>query len=131
MQIFSKWIFKNKKKFRNRTLLDNGCGVGDLAKSFMTNYEEVMKEGGPAVAPEYKVFKNIESVDLVSKRPYIKKGNMSKLQFADDSFDVVLFSLSLMNTNFVSFIGEALRVLRKRGCLVISGWGEGANWKWK
>ena len=100
--------------------MDNGCGMGNVAKAFMANYEAVMEQTDPPVSPQYKIFENIESVDLVSRRPYIKEGNMSQLDFCDASFDLVLFSLSLMNTNFVSFIGEALRVLRKNGCLVIS-----------
>jgi ubiquinone/menaquinone biosynthesis C-methylase UbiE len=117
LKIFSKWVFKNKKKFSNKTLLDNGCGTGKLAKQFMKNYDQVSKK---KAKPEFKIFKNIESVDLVSREPYIKAANMSNLPFDDAGFDLVLFSLSLMNTNFVSFIGEALRVIKKNGCLIIS-----------
>lgn len=101
-------------------MLDNGCGMGNVAKKFMTNYNAVMKQTESSIVPKYKIFKQIESVDLVSRRPYIRVGNMSQLAFGDSSFDLVLFSLSLMNTNFVSFIGEALRVLKEKGCLVIS-----------
>ena len=120
LKIFSKWVFKNKNKFKNKTLLDNGCGMGNLAKNFMINFDDVMNKKDDNITPKYKVFKNIESVDLVSKRPYIKAGNMCNLKYEKSSFDLVLFSLSLMNTNFVEFIGEALRVLKKNGCLVIS-----------
>jgi ubiquinone/menaquinone biosynthesis C-methylase UbiE len=117
LKIFSKWIYKNKNKFKNKRLLDNGCGTGKVAQEFMENYPEVM---GNKASPKYKIFKSIESMDLVSSKPYIRAGNMGNLPFQEAHFDLVLFSLSLMNTNFVSFIGEALRVLKQNGCLIIS-----------
>lgn len=98
--------------------MDNGCGTGEVAKTFMNNFDQVIKDS--SVIPQYNIFKNIESLDIVSKFPFIKEGNMSQLPFENGSFDLVLFSLSLMNTNFVIFIEEALRVLKENGYLVIS-----------
>ncbi|PGH27961.1 hypothetical protein AJ80_00215 [Polytolypa hystricis UAMH7299] len=83
------------------TIADLGCGDGQLAH---------------ALTPSLKQLKlRIHSFDLHSPDPLITKADMSALPLADGTVDVTIFCLSLMGTNWVSFVEEAWRVLRGDG----------------
>ena len=117
-----KWILKNRSRFRDTRLLDNGCGKALLAQKFMKNPEAVLtpsKDSDP-VKPEFKLFKDIVSMDLVSSAPFVLKGNMNCLPFKDSEINNVVFSLSLMNTNYAGFLQEAIRVLASKSYIIIS-----------
>lgn len=125
----TKWILKNKKRFKNTRMLDNGCGQAQLALNFMkkTNKDETQKDPNKISNTEknsennkFNLFKEIVSVDLVPAKNFVIPGNMKDLPFSDSHFDSVVFSLSLMNTNYAGFLQEAIRVLKEKGFLIIS-----------
>lgn len=83
------------------TIADLGCGDAGLAR---------------ALTPSAKKLNlTLSSYDLQAPDPLITKADISNLPLADGSVDVAVFCLSLMGTNWVSFVEEAWRVLRSDG----------------
>ncbi|MED6175412.1 hypothetical protein PIB30_078134 [Stylosanthes scabra] len=88
-----------KKKSPSLVIADFGCGDALIAKSV-----------------ENKVY----SLDLVSNDPNIIACDMSNTSLVSSSVDVAVFCLSLMGTNYQSYIEEANRVLKSGGWLLIA-----------
>ncbi|TPX22482.1 25S rRNA (adenine645-N1)-methyltransferase [Coccidioides immitis] len=83
------------------TIADLGCGDAQFSR---------------ALAPVSKKMKmKILSYDLHEGDPLITKADISSLPLEDGTVDVTIFCLSLMGTNWVSFVEEAWRVLRGDG----------------
>lgn len=91
-----------QKKYKNCVIADIGCGEGKL--------------GSTLVPMGYKVF----SFDLVSLNEYVTCADMKHLPLEKNTCDLAIFCLSLMNKNFVQFIAEANRILKKGGRLVVA-----------
>lgn len=96
VNIIIKWL-----NDRSPSLLvaDFGCGDARLARNVKN-----------------KVF----SFDLVSSDPSVIACDMSNTPLDTSSIDVAVFCLSLMGTNFASYLREAHRVLKKSGWLLIA-----------
>ncbi|KAL8529361.1 hypothetical protein ACS0TY_006689 [Phlomoides rotata] len=94
--IIINWI---KDRSPSLVVADFGCGDARLAKSVKN-----------------KVF----SLDLVSNDPSVIACDMSNTPLDSSSVDIAVFCLSLMGTNFPSYLQEANRVLKPRGCLLIA-----------
>ncbi|XP_057492192.1 ribosomal RNA-processing protein 8-like isoform X1 [Actinidia eriantha] len=96
INIIIKWL-----KDRSPSLLvaDFGCGDARLARNVKN-----------------KVF----SFDLVSNDPSVIACDMSNTPLDSLSIDVAVFCLSLMGTNFPSYLQEAHRVLKPSGWLLIA-----------
>ncbi|KAB8235336.1 25S rRNA (adenine645-N1)-methyltransferase [Aspergillus alliaceus] len=86
----------------NCTIADLGCGDAQLARTLI---------------PSAKKLKlNLLSYDLhAPEGSPITKADVSNLPVDDGTVDVAIFCLSLMGTNWVSFVEEAWRVLRGDG----------------
>ena len=83
------------------TVVDLGCGDARLARS---------------LTPSTKKFHlSLQSYDLQAPDQLITKADISNLPIPDGSADVAIFCLSLMGTNWISFVEEAWRVLRSDG----------------
>ncbi|KAI2720875.1 hypothetical protein CBS147332_4115 [Penicillium roqueforti] len=83
------------------TFADLGCGDAQLAR---------------ALTPSAKKLKiKLNSYDLAAPHPLITKADISNLPLEDGAADVAIFCLSLMGTNWVSFVEEAWRILRGDG----------------
>ncbi|KAJ5970433.1 Methyltransferase-related protein [Penicillium vulpinum] len=83
------------------TIADLGCGDAQLAR---------------ALTPSAKKLKiKLNSYDLAAPDPLITKADISNLPLEDGAADVAIFCLSLMGTNWVSFVEEAWRILRNDG----------------
>ncbi|CAJ0826242.1 17063_t:CDS:2 [Entrophospora sp. SA101] len=78
-----------KQKPKNLIVADLGCGEAKIAKE----------------APN-----KILSFDFVAKNDKIIVCDIAKILF----FDIVIFSLSLMGTNYIEFLKEAHRVLKPK-----------------
>ncbi|KAG6548270.1 hypothetical protein Mapa_010321 [Marchantia paleacea] len=94
--VVTNWL---KARSPNLVLADFGCGDARLAKSVPN-----------------KVF----SLDLVSSDPSVIACNMAKTPLVTSSIDVAVFCLSLMGTDYPTFIEEAHRVLKSRGWMVVA-----------
>jgi ribosomal RNA-processing protein 8 len=78
-----------------------GCGDAQLAR---------------ALTPSAKKLQlRLLSYDLHAPDPLITKADVANLPLADGTVDIAVFCLSLMGTNWVSFVEEAYRVLRGDG----------------
>ncbi|GER33324.1 ribosomal RNA-processing protein 8 [Striga asiatica] len=94
--IIIKWINNQSPSL---VIADFGCGDARLSRS---------------------VKNKVYSFDLISYDPSVIACDMSKTPLEDSSVDVAVFCLSLMGTNFPSYILEANRVLKTRGWLLIA-----------
>ncbi|RAL12025.1 25S rRNA (adenine645-N1)-methyltransferase [Aspergillus homomorphus CBS 101889] len=84
------------------TVADLGCGDAQLARALLPSSK--------------KLNLKLLSYDLhAPKDSPITKADISNLPLPDGSVDVAVFCLSLMGTNWVSFVEEAWRVLRGDG----------------
>ncbi|KAI5283762.1 25S rRNA (adenine645-N1)-methyltransferase, partial [Ascosphaera aggregata] len=83
------------------TIADMGCGDAKVAHSLVSQGK--------------KMKLNFYSFDLQSPDSLVTKADIANLPLADGSCDVAIFCLSLMGTNWISFVEEAWRVLRSDG----------------
>lgn len=82
-----------------------GCGEAKIMQKFSDSDKSI----------------KIHSYDLASSYPGVVVCDMSKVPLPSSSVDIVIFCLSLMNTNFVDAIKEAKRILKpKSGILRIA-----------
>ena len=82
-----------------------GCGEAKIMRHFLANQTCI----------------KVHSFDLAASHPQVVVCDMSKVPLPDGSVDVVIFCLSLMNTNFIDAIREAKRILKsKTGVLRIA-----------
>lgn len=88
-----------KKRSTTLVVADFGCGDGKLAKN---------------------VKNEVFSLDLVASDATIIACNMAHTPLKTRSVDVTVFCLSLMGTDYSSFLVEAHRVLKSRGSLLIA-----------
>ncbi|XP_015879023.3 ribosomal RNA-processing protein 8 [Ziziphus jujuba] len=96
VNIIIKWLTDHSPSL---VVADFGCGDARLAKNVKN-----------------KVF----SFDLVSKDPSVIACDMSNIPLDSSSVDVSVFCLSLMGTNYPSYLKEAYRVLKPCGSLLIA-----------
>ncbi|KAL5572796.1 hypothetical protein UlMin_022393 [Ulmus minor] len=96
VNIIIKWL---KDCSPSLVVADFGCGDARLAKNVKN-----------------KVF----SFDLVSNDPLVIACDMSNIPLESASVDVAVFCLSLMGTNYPSYLQEAQRVLKPSGWLLIA-----------
>lgn len=90
-----------RRKTGSCTIADLGCGDAPLARAFQTKLK-----------PFNLKFHNF---DLHGPNSLVIKADIANLPLRDGEADVVIFCLSLMGTNWLSFIEEAWRVLRGDG----------------
>jgi ribosomal RNA-processing protein 8 len=86
-------------KQKEMTIVDMGCGEAKIMRHFL----------------DHKLYCNhikVHSFDLAASYPGVVVCDMSKVPLQDSSVDVVIFCLSLMNTNFIDAIHEARRILK-------------------
>lgn len=84
------------------TIVDLGCGDAQLHRALLPSAK--------------KLNLKLHSFDLhAPKDSPITKADISNLPLEDGSADIAIFCLSLMGTNWVSFVEEAWRVLRSDG----------------
>lgn len=62
----------------------------------------------------------MKSYDLVKMKPFITEADIANLPLPDESVSLSVFCLSLMGTNYYSFLREAWRVLKMGGQIIIS-----------
>ncbi|CAM0945435.1 unnamed protein product [Alopecurus aequalis] len=96
VNVIINWLKSHSKSW---TVADFGCGNAAVAKNVKN-----------------KVF----SIDLVSEDPSVIACDMAHTPLEPSSVDVAIFCLSLMGTNFPSYLQEANRVLKPSGWLLIA-----------
>jgi ribosomal RNA-processing protein 8 len=90
-----------RRKTGTCTLADLGCGSAPLARGC----QHLMK----ALQLKFHNF------DLHAPNTLVTKADIASLPMRDGEADIAIFCLSLMGTNWISFIEEAWRILRGDG----------------
>ena len=88
-------------KYKSKSIVDIGCGEATLAKNLIP------------------LGYNIKSFDLFALNNYVTIADMKNLPLDNKSIDLAIYCLSLMNKNFIPFIVEANRILKKNGKLLV------------
>ncbi|KEH22133.1 putative 25S rRNA (adenine(645)-N(1))-methyltransferase [Medicago truncatula] len=96
VNVIIKWLKKQSPSF---VVADFGCGEALIAKS---------------------VKNTVFSLDLVSNDPDVIACDMANTPLDSASADVAVFCLSLMGTNYQTYLEEACRVLKPGGWLLIA-----------
>lgn len=91
------WLSKRPEEWK---VLDLGCGDAEISRRAKQE--------------------NIQNFDLSSSAPNVTVCNIASLPLEDESVDAAIFCLSLMGTDYGSFIEEAMRVLKEKGWLWIA-----------
>ncbi len=95
----------------NKSLLEVGCGDGRLTALLADKVQEIT-----AIDPDAS---GIESARTNIPGVSFQVGSGENLDFADESFDIVLFSYSLHHQDCVKALSEAHRVVRHNGQILI------------
>jgi ubiquinone/menaquinone biosynthesis C-methylase UbiE len=113
MQSFSSDLPKIAEfvELSGREMLEIGCGNGRLS-SLLANKVKSLTAIDPDETMINLAGKEISGVDF-------RVGYGEKLEFNDESFDIVLFSYSLHHQDYVKALEEAKRVLRDNGSILI------------
>jgi len=96
VDIFINYIKSNSSKL---VIADFGCGDAKIAQT---------------------VPNKVYSFDLQASNSFVTKCDISQVPLDNSCVDVVIFSLSLMGTNYIDFLKEAHRVLKSNGVLKIA-----------
>jgi ribosomal RNA-processing protein 8 len=90
-----------RRKTGSCTIADLGCGDAPLARALQSKSRALNLK--------------FHNFDLYEANSLVTKADIASLPLRDGEADVAIFCLSLMGTNWLSFIEEAWRVLRGDG----------------
>ncbi len=98
-------------RFTGKDVLEVGCGDGRISR-FLAGFAGKLV----AIDPDKRLIRQARSR---IKGAEFRAGRGEKLEFEGESFDVVVFVLSLHHQNAGKSLAEAARVLRRRGRIVV------------
>lgn len=90
-----------RRKTGSCTIADLGCGDAPLAHAFQSKSKALNLK--------------FHNFDLHTPNSFVTKADIANLPLRDGEADIAVFCLSLMGTNWISFVEEAWRVLRGDG----------------
>lgn len=90
-----------RRKTGSCTIADMGCGDAPLARGCQSQTKALKLK--------------FHNYDLHAPNSFVTKADISNLPLRDGEADIVVFCLSLMGTNWLSFVEEAWRALRGDG----------------
>lgn len=99
VNVFIEYIEESllKKASEPLKLADMGCGDALIARHFENNNNII-----------------VSSYDLVKKNEFVTAADISKINCPPGTFDIVVFCLSLMGSNYHDFLKEAHRILKPK-----------------
>lgn len=104
-------MLKRYYDFRDTIVLEVGCGSGDISSLVAEDTQQFIGID-PDVAAIHDAQKKYKYIDF-------RIGHGESLAFADNRFDLVLFTLSLHHQDSTQALKEADRVLKNDGNLLI------------
>jgi len=90
-----------RRKTGNCIIADLGCGDAPLARSCQSQIKALKLK--------------FHNFDLHAPNSHVTVADVSSLPLRDGEVDIAIFCLSLMGTNWISFVEEAWRILRGDG----------------
>lgn len=90
-----------RRKTGSCTIADLGCGDAPLARGCQSVVRTLQLK--------------FHNYDLHTPNNFVTKADISNLPLRDGEADIAVFCLSLMGTNWISFVEEAWRILRGDG----------------
>lgn len=90
-----------RRKTGSCTIADMGCGDAPLARGCQSQIKNLKLK--------------FHNYDLHAANSLVTKADISNLPLRDGEADIAVFCLSLMGTNWLSFVEEAWRILRGDG----------------
>jgi ubiquinone/menaquinone biosynthesis C-methylase UbiE len=106
------------EQLESKKLLEIGCGDGDLLRDFIKWGARPNNLFGIDVIPE----RVTEAIDVCPRTVHICRGNAARLEFPDDTFDLVLQSTvftSVLDSDIKTRIAaEMYRVLKQNGLIL-------------
>ena len=90
-----------RRKTGSCTIADLGCGDAQLASAFSSTAQSLNLK--------------FHNFDLHAPNKLVQVADIANLPLRDGEIDVAIFCLSLMGTNWISFIEESWRILRGDG----------------
>lgn len=90
-----------RRKTGRCTIADLGCGDAPLARGCQSQVKALQLK--------------FHNYDLHAPNSFVTKADIANLPLRDGEADIAVFCLSLMGTNWLSFVEEAWRVLRGDG----------------
>ena len=128
---FIKMISNDKNFFKDKKILDAGCGPGRYMESLNRfNPKEIIgiDSGGDIISANKKRFKKYKNMKFFKSR-------FDKLSFKNDSIDLLVSAgvLHHTKTSLSSMIKDHARVIKKEGfffCFIVGSGGQELNlWK--
>ena len=116
-------ILKRYYDFRDKVVLEIGCGCGDISSLIAEDTQQFVGID-PDVAAIHDAQKKYKHVDF-------RVDHGESLAFADNRFDLVLFTLSLHHQNSSLALKESGRVLKNDGKpFYLKVWGKAVFLLW-
>lgn len=122
-------LFKQERNYlrknitSNQKVLDIGCGDGRNILSIADITETIT---GVDIDP--KAVEDTKQNTVQYSKIKIMRGNVTRLPFRDKSFDVAIFSMTLVNLDDkkVKALSEMKRIIKNEGKIIISVYSENA-----
>uniref|UniRef100_A0A7S1KRD1 Ribosomal RNA-processing protein 8 n=1 Tax=Percolomonas cosmopolitus TaxID=63605 RepID=A0A7S1KRD1_9EUKA len=105
------------KELRTFHVVDMGCGKAELELLFRKAVDEKFGEALKRGDLNYEIY--FENLDMVAANERVKVADMRNTNLRTASCDAVVYSLSLMGTNYLDFLVEGYRLLKKGGIMPI------------
>jgi ribosomal RNA-processing protein 8 len=112
LDIYIQRIHTKCQKTKHHLVIgDFGCGEGRLGDECMVQVKQ--QQVNNSTDNNAMKIPLIHSFDLLSTAPHIAACNIRHTPLDDNTLDIAIYCLSLMGTDWLSFIHEACRVLKK------------------
>ena len=107
--------------FEKGKILDTGCGFGAVAIEIAQSFKDVEIVGIDLGKPLLEMGQSLAEKSGVADRIHFSEGDVQKLDFEIDSFDVVIntFMLHIVDDPVV-MLNEIERVTKKQGIIMIT-----------
>ena len=118
-RMFTNWLAQ--QGFEEGTILDVGCGSGDIAIAIASTFPRARIAGMDLSEPMLKFSQSGAEKAGVADRVSFRKGDAKSMPFEDKSFDVVI-SLNTFHLidDPVGMLNEVERVLKPNGLLLVT-----------
>jgi len=107
--------------FNGTKIFDAGCGFGSIAIEIAKAYPKTEITGIDLAEPLLKIGQNLIKEESLEKQIILKKGDVQKIDYPDNTFDLVINSYLLhIVENSVKMLNEIERITKPGGIIMIT-----------